>query len=227
MTARARWTLVAVVLALAATVALWPLLRAEDATSGSAGSAPGAPARSAVVDEQALAQARTAAGLRPCPNPDGPNPDGTPAGSTPVAALAGVRVSCLGDGSTVDLGAALAGRPALINVWATWCPPCREELPLLDEYAAQPDAVTVLGVQIQENSGPEDGLTTLAHLGVRLPSVVDTGRAVSTALRTPDYLPVSYVVSADGAVHQVDPPTPFASVDQIRQTVARYTGAAR
>ncbi|MCP2164612.1 TlpA family protein disulfide reductase [Goodfellowiella coeruleoviolacea] len=242
MTARLRWTLVGVVLVLAAAVALWPLFTAENATSGPTGApAGGGPAPAAPADPEALAQARAAAALRPCPTSDNAGSGstgsdstgsdstgsaGTAGGGAP-AGLAGVRVSCLGDGSTVDLGAVLAGRPALINVWATWCPPCREELPLLDEYAGQPGAVTVLGVQIQERSSPEDGLATLTDLGVRLPSVVDQDRAVSSALGTPNYLPVSYVVDADGAVHQVDPPTPFRSVDQIRETVARYTGTTR
>src|SRR5690606_20836901 len=36
------------------------------------------------------------------------------------------------DGDSVAL-ASLAGRPVLLNVWATWCPPCREEMPALQE----------------------------------------------------------------------------------------------
>lgn len=51
------------------------------------------------------------------PYPPSPAPD--------LGPLEGVLATCLGDGSTVDLGAALAGRLALINVWASWCRPCR------------------------------------------------------------------------------------------------------
>ncbi len=126
----------------------------------------------------------------------------------------------LGDGVPVDVGAALAGRPTLINVWAPWCQPCRAELPVLQAYASAPDAVAVLGVQVQ--SDPADGLKLLASLGVHVPSVYDGDGAVSTALRLPQYLPVSYLVLADGALRRVQPPTPFASPEQVRATVARY-----
>jgi thiol-disulfide isomerase/thioredoxin len=124
----------------------------------------------------------------------------------------------------VDLGAILAGRPAVINLWASWCQPCREELPVLEAYATSPDAVSVLGVQVQ--SEPGEGLDLLAGLGVRFPSVYDGDGVVGKALRLPNFLPVSYVVLADGSVHQVDPPKPFASPDQVRSTVQRYLSLA-
>jgi hypothetical protein len=64
--------------------------------------------------------------------------------------------------------------------------------------------VQTLGVQVL--SDPADGLDLPASLNVHLLSVVDTDRAVSTALRLPAYLPVSYIVTADGTVQQVLPP---------------------
>lgn len=134
--------------------------------------------------------------------------------------LAGVRTVCLGDGSTVELGAALAGHPTLINVWASWCQPCREELPVLQAYAASADAVAVLGVQVQSDAA--DGLDLLRSLGVRFPSVYDGDGAVSAALRLPQYLPVSYVLLGDGTPRRVEPPTPFTSPEQVRATVQRY-----
>jgi thiol-disulfide isomerase/thioredoxin len=127
---------------------------------------------------------------------------------------------CLGDGAPVDVGAALAGRPALINVWASWCQPCRTELPVLQAYAAAPDAMTLLGIQVHDD--PVNGLMLLAGLGVHFPSIHDQTGAVSAALRLPPYLPVSYLVLADGTPRRVDPPVVFRSPEQVQATVARY-----
>jgi thiol-disulfide isomerase/thioredoxin len=197
---RRRWLWrCAVVLALAAGLTLVP--------KGNPGD------REPTVAPADLAAVRAQAGLQPCPVSGS-------SGAGPVA-LRGVRATCLGDGTEVDVGAVLAGRPALINVWASWCEVCREELPVLDAYAASPGAVPVLGVLVL--SAPEDGLELLATLGVHFPSIVDDEQAVMRALRAPVYLPVSYVVTGDGTVRQVLPPTPFRSVDEVTRAVADMT----
>lgn len=58
----------------------------------------------------------------------------------------GYRLSTL-DGGTGSL-AAYRGRIVVLNLWATWCPPCRDEIPALERYAAQaaPRGITVVGV---------------------------------------------------------------------------------
>jgi thiol-disulfide isomerase/thioredoxin len=209
VTVRVRWALLAVVVVVAAAVALWPWLHPE-------GGRPTPPVATPSAPPVNLAPARAAAALRPCP---AARQDAAPTGP-----LRGVTATCLGDGRPVDLGAALAGRPALINVWAAWCEPCREELPALQTYADSPGAVQVLGVQVQ--SAPADGLRLLTDLGVHLPAVADQDGAVTRAVRLPGYLPVSYVLRPDGSLHQVQPPTPFESAEQVRGTVSRYLGVA-
>ncbi|WP_199429975.1 TlpA family protein disulfide reductase [Qaidamihabitans albus] len=194
MTAPVKWALAVGALVLAALVAFLP--RGDEPPAGQG---------------EDLGPARAEAALEPCPA----------GGSGTVAELAGVTARCLGDGSTVDLGAALAGEPTLINVWATWCQPCREELPVLAEYAAGPDAVRVLTVQVASDAG--DGLALLAELGVRLPTVHDgdgESGPVRSALKVPRALPASYLVTAEGAVRFVDSPRLFSSVEQVRQAVA-------
>ena len=53
------------------------------------------------------------------------------------------------DGAPVSL-ASFAGRPLLINFWATWCAPCRREIPLLKSFSGENDSITVLGIAIDD-----------------------------------------------------------------------------
>ncbi|AOS61101.1 TlpA family protein disulfide reductase [Actinoalloteichus hymeniacidonis] len=135
-----------------------------------------------------------------------------------AADLAGIEVSSQ-DGSSEDLGELLADGPVLVNIWATWCVPCREELPVLAEYAADPDAIPVLALQTR--SDYDAGLELLAELDVDLQSVHDGDDVVIRALRAPG-IPMNYVVDQEGTIHRVDPPVPFEDSEQVRQAVARY-----
>jgi thiol-disulfide isomerase/thioredoxin len=201
-------SVVVVVLVALGVVALWP----RDAPTRSDPAAAAAPATergAVVVPDDQLAPARAAAALPACP----------PASGRPASGpLAGVAVPCLGAPGSVDVGAALAGRPALLNVWGSWCEPCRAELPVLAEYAARPGAVPVYGIDSRDD--PRDALALLADLGVRLPMVSDPDGALREALDVPPALPISYLVAADGTVTRVDPPTPFRSADQVAAAVA-------
>ena len=201
-------TLAVVALVVLGIVALWPR-SPEPTTSAPTTAAPAA-------TDTDLAPLRAAAGLEPCPAPNGAPATGP---------LAGVTVPCLGAPGTVDLGAALAGRPALLNVWASWCAPCRAELPALAEYAARADAVPVVGVDVQDD--PRSALALLRELGVTLPSVTDPDGALRGALTVPPALPISYVVRADGSVARVDPPTPFTSADEVAAAVERLRAGDR
>jgi thiol-disulfide isomerase/thioredoxin len=204
-------TLAVVALVVLGVVALWP--RGPEPTTPAPTTA--APSASTASDTD-LAPLRAAAGLDPCP---------AASGAPAAGPLAGVTVPCLGAPGTVDLGAALAGRPALLNVWASWCAPCRAELPALAEYAARADAVPVIGVDVQDD--PRSALALLRELGVTLPSVTDPDDALRGALAVPPALPISYVVRADGTVARVDPPTPFTSADEVAAAVERLGAGDR
>ena len=208
-----RWALVGALLAGALVVALWP--RASPVTGpSSTGAAQTAAGPS--IDQTTIDQLRSRAALQPCPSA----PSGVGQGRGP---LSGLVLPCLGQPATVNLAAALAGRPALLNLWGPLCQPCTQELPALAAYAAEPGAVAVLGVEVQQL--PAAALDELATLGVRYPSVSDPDGRLRAVLHAPPVIPLTYLVSTDGSVKQVNPPEVMRSPEQVRAVVARYLGS--
>jgi cytochrome c biogenesis protein CcmG/thiol:disulfide interchange protein DsbE len=103
------------------------------------------------------------------------------------------------EGRTVDL-AELAGRPVLINFWATWCQPCiAEHGVLLDAARRYGDRVRLLGVVYQDD--PELIREFLARRGAWGPSLLDPGSEV--ALRYGVYgAPETFFVDGQGIVRR-------------------------
>lgn len=81
------------------------------------------------------------------------------------------------EGSVISL-AEFSGKPVVLNVWASWCPPCRREMPLLAEYAKKEDDIVFVFANSGENA--ETVRAFLKREGIELPNVLlDTeGRLV-------------------------------------------------
>jgi cytochrome c biogenesis protein CcmG, thiol:disulfide interchange protein DsbE len=95
------------------------------------------------------------------------------------------------------------GKVHVVDFWATWCDPCREQLPMLDALAARhrADGLSVVGVAFDDELGAVQAF--LAGTPVAFPIVWDpAGEAYSTALGI-DRLPTTVVVDRSGVVRSV------------------------
>ncbi len=112
------------------------------------------------------------------------------------ASLPDVTLPALHDGKpALDVGA-LEG-PAVVNLWATWCQPCRKELPAFQEVSAARPEVRFVGVDIAEDASKASDF--LAGLGVTFDQYLDDRGKLSDALGTA-VLPVTLVIGADGKI---------------------------
>jgi cytochrome c biogenesis protein CcmG/thiol:disulfide interchange protein DsbE len=113
----------------------------------------------------------------------------------------------------------LAGRVVFVNVWATWCPPCRVEMPALqslaESYAA--DSLVVLGLSVDR--GPAADVDRfLAERGITYPVAI-VGDAVIAAFGGVVGYPTSMIIGRDGVVrHTVLGPVGLVS---LRPAIAR------
>lgn len=91
----------------------------------------------------------------------------------------------------------LRGEVVMVNFWASWCGPCREELPLLDElYQQYRDyGFTLLGVNVDENRAAADKL--LEQIPVSFPVLYDPASAVSELYEV-DAMPSTILIDRDG-----------------------------
>jgi len=126
--------------------------------------------------------------------------------------VGGVALGCLGG----DVAAPPAGGVTVVNVWAWWCAPCREELPVVAQFAARHPDYTVVGVHADRSA--VKGAALLADLGVETPSYQDDDNRFAGTLGLPGVIPIT-VVFRDG-VKVASFPQAFRSVDELDRAVA-------
>ena len=150
--------------------------------------------------------------LAPCPE----QPEAATAGG---GALPELAFDCVGGGS-LDLAKA-PGAPTVLNLWGSWCTPCRDELPVLQEFAdVAGDRVRVLGVISRDGVPQADSFA--ADAGITFPSAFDGEGALMAELGL-NALPYTAFLDADGRLVHSEL-GPVDSVDELRGLVAEHLG---
>lgn len=102
------------------------------------------------------------------------------------------------DGRTVR-SQELAGKVLLLNFWATWCGPCKEEMPSLAKLQSQFDPAQFQVVTITADMHPKGIKQFLDHLGISLPVLFDEDQEVSRSFMVRG-LPTTVLITPDGRV---------------------------
>lgn len=105
-------------------------------------------------------------------------------------------------GRPARLADVVDGRPALVNLWASWCRPCIEEMPLLETFDREQGAngIQVVGIALDDPAAVRD---FIARTGVTYPSLVDVAGPADAGVRLGNprgVLPYSVLVGADGRI---------------------------
>jgi peroxiredoxin len=126
------------------------------------------------------------------------------------------------DGKTWQLSE-LRGRPVIVNFWATWCPPCREEMPSMQRAweQLQAEGVVLLAINVGESADTVFQFT--ANYPVDFPLLLDLDSAVLNQWPVQG-LPATFVVDPQGRIayraiggREWDDPRLLAPVLQLRQ----------
>ncbi len=131
---------------------------------------------------------------------DASTPSPAPAANATVAAMLPTTVDAL---PPTDVAAfnetldQLVGTPVVVNVWASWCDPCKREVSKLVAAAAARPQIQFLGVDVKDSRGGAEDFITAN--GITYPSLFDPDGAILTDLEGVGP-PVTLFVAADGTV---------------------------
>ncbi len=127
------------------------------------------------------------------------------------------------DGLSVTLSE-LSGRPVLLNFWATWCPPCRSEMPYFQEIHEDPvwreRELLILAVNLQESAA--DVRRFVTDNAYAFTVLLDT-KAEAARLYNTSSIPATYIIGKDGIIKDRRIGA-FASKSQIEQMLLTAIG---
>ena len=121
-------------------------------------------------------------------------------GETGSGKLPAITLDAFDGAAPLDLSRVADHRPAVVNLWATWCAPCRVEMPVLDAASTRHRGeIRFVGVNLGDDAGA--ARTFLAEVGVGYPQFRDADSSLSGRLGVTG-LPVTLLVARSGRVIQ-------------------------
>ena len=130
------------------------------------------------------------------------------------------------DGKKVSLSD-FKGRPVLVNFWATWCGPCKLEMPWLEEFSNKYKAqgLVVLGMDEDQDVAPAEVARAAKRIGVSYPILMpDKKEETAKAYGGIDYTPETFYVDKSGKVVAVSLGAP--SKDRMEALIQQTIAAA-
>ena len=135
---------------------------------------------------------------------------------TPAPALAAPRL----DGAPFDL-ASQRGKLVLVDFWASWCEPCRRELPVLEQLHQQHAAagLVVVGVSVDEQRSDAENFLN-EQIQVSFPIVFDADRSLGKTW-SPPKMPTVYLIERDGTIARIFAGEKPGQLDDLKAELTR------
>lgn len=200
---RSRWNLIAATVIATATLGVAACGSSEDTGTSTDGSSAGATAE-------------------PSGSSDGSGSAATSGEGIPQA-LAANRAEAnqiLDEGQLDSKLEELRGHPIVVNQWASWCPPCREEFPYFQQSAEDhADEVAFVGIDMQDERGAAEQF--LAEQPIPYPSIDDPSASQIISLGGGIVSPTTVFIDEDGEVVNVFQGA-YTSQDQLEQDIDEH-----
>lgn len=126
-------------------------------------------------------------------------------------------------GNKVSL-AEFKGHPVIVNFWATWCGPCKLEMPWFQEFSAKykPQGLQILGLSQDDGASRQDVGDAAKKIGVTYPILMPDEK-VAKKYGGVDYLPETFYIARDGKVVDVTAGAP--TKDQMQALIEKTIAA--